>query len=726
MKRRAFLQFTGMSAAASMLAACRKGNEKLIPFLIPPEDGSVPGTATYYASACRQCPAGCGVLVRVSEGRAKKVEGNPRHPLNQGKLCARGQAMVQDHYHPDRIRQPLKRSGPRGSDDFIPISWEEGLKILLDDLAALQQQGTQQKLALFTAPLQGSLAVLADEFRTAFGGGRHLAWDLLYPEWQSHGLFGHLGTRKYDIANCQYLLSFGADLLESHQSPVHYGLAFGRMRQARPTVRGRFTYLGPRLSMTAASADRWLPTRPGTEWIMAFGIIHRLLKDGHHDAAMLGQAGISVDDLRAQVAPYDAARVAELTGVNQADIEAGLREASSIRPALAVPGTLLGWQSNGSAATAAVDLLNLVLGNINRPGGLQFYPRSGAVKASPYTDLLDSIKAMRRGDVSLALIHGVNPIYNLPATLGFHAALERVPRVVSFASILDDTARQADLILPDHSNLESWGDVIPAEGTAGGVIGLMQPVVKPLHDTRAFADVLLALSQALKPATDASGAENYQQWLENYLLEQIPVPTDTTPQAFRDRLFQHGGWFEAAPEMSPLSRLHLPGRPSDAVFVDPGKNFPLHLQLYPSPSLYDGRSSHLPWLQQLPDPMTTAVWGSWLELNPQTAARLEIGEGDLVEVSSTRGKLVLPVFFFPGIRPDVVACPMGQGHRGQGRYADGRGTNPMQLLAELNGKQPQLPAWGGTIVNLRRISAGGQLVTAGHIEGSYRQELLGL
>ena len=157
-----------------------------------------------------------------------------------------------------------------------------------------------------------------------------------------------------------------------------------------------------------------------------------------------------------------------------------------------------------------------------------------------------------------------------------------------------------------------------------------------------------------------------------------------------------------------------------------GKNFPRHLQVYPSPILFDGRSSHLPWLQQLPDPMTTAVWGSWLELNPQTATRLGIADGDLVEVSSAQGKINLPVFLYPGIHPDVVACPMGQGHQGQGRYADRRGANPMELLVGKNNGKPPLPAWGSTIVHLRRVSADGKLVTAGHLEGSYRQELLGL
>src|SRR5512133_2073526 len=150
MKRRTFLQISGMTAATALLAGCQSGNEKLIPFLIPPDEGVTPGRADYYASACRFCPAGCGILVRVSEGRAKKIEGNPLHPVNRGRLCARGQAVLQELYHPDRIRQPLKRSGARGTGQFSKITWEEALTLLVGQLKDLQQSKTTDRLAFMT------------------------------------------------------------------------------------------------------------------------------------------------------------------------------------------------------------------------------------------------------------------------------------------------------------------------------------------------------------------------------------------------------------------------------------------------------------------------------------------------------------------------------------------------------------------------------------------------
>jgi len=166
-----------------------------------------------------------------------------------------------------------------------------------------------------------------------------------------------------------------------------------------------------------------------------------------------------------------------------------------------------------------------------------------------------------------------------------------------------------------------------------------------------------------------------------------------------------------------------PGKPR---FVGDEKRFPLHLLVYPSTAFYDGRGAPLPWLQQLPDPMTTVVWDSWVEINPQTAAGLGIGFGDLVEVTSPQGSLRLPAVIYPGIRPDIVAIPLGQGNKGGGRYAKGRGANPLALLALLtDGTEPQ-PAWSATRVRVSRISDKGELVTAGHPQGSYRSDLIGI
>ncbi len=713
-----------------MLAGCKAANEKLIPYLIPPDEGVTPGIANYYASTCRSCPSGCGILVRVSEGRAKKIEGNPAHPVNRGKLCARGQASLQELYHPDRVPQPLKRSGPRGSGEFTKITWEEGFDLLTSNLKGLKQKGASNALALLTPELRGTLAKLTTEFMRTFGSLNHLSYELLAPDWlraANRQSFGQSTLPYYDIAETRYLLSFGADFVESHLSPVQYGFAFGKMRQGRDTVRGHFTYVGGRLSLTAASADRWMPAKPGTEGTLALGMARLILAESLYDKASMGANGLSAETLLQRLSAYNLPRVAEETGLSQTTIAEVAREFATTRPSLAMAGEAIAFQSNSREAIRAIQLLNVLAGNLNKTGGV--YPDNGSPDGptNSFDELLSLVKKMRAGGIKMALIHG-DPVHTIPTATGFQEALIKVPFIVSFSSLLDDTALQADLILPDRAALESWGDVVPLAGTRDQVIGLMQPVVMPVFDTRQFPEVLMTTAHEL--GGDMKAAFPYPSYLEMLKAEMKKRVGPASGKDFEVvwvDLLRKGGIFKTKPDRGKVYRwaadASLP-EPTKPRFAGNEKEFPLHLTVYPSTAFYDGRGAPLPWLQQLPDPMTTAVWDSWVEINPKTAEELGINFGDLVEVASPQGSLRVPAVIFPGIRPDMVAIPLGQGHRDMGRYAKGRGANPLQLLATTSEGAKPLPAWNATRVRIKRISDKGDLVVYGNPQGSYRSDLI--
>jgi anaerobic selenocysteine-containing dehydrogenase len=730
MNRRTFLQVSGLTAAGAALAGCKAANEKLIPYLIPPDEGVTPGKADYYASSCRSCAAGCGILVRVSEGRAKKIEGNPLHPVNRGKLCARGQAALQELYHPDRVPQPMKRTGPRGSGEFTKISWEEALDLFTNKLKTVKREKGAHGLALLTPELSGTLAKLTAGFMRSFGSPNHLSYELLGPDWlrlANLRSFGQPSLPYYDVAETRYLLSFGADFVESHLSPVQYGYAFGKMRQGRDTVRGHFTYVGGRLSLTAASADRWMPARPGSEGTLALGMARLILAESLYDKAALAANGLNAESLLHALKAYDLPRVAEEAGLSQKTIAEVAREFAATRPSLAMAGEGLAFQSNGQESVRAVYMLNVLAGNLNRTGGV--YPDNGSPDGptNSFEELLLLVKKMLAGGIQLALIHG-DPVHVIPPATGFQEALSKVPFIVSFSSLLDDTALQADLILPDHAALESWGDVIPLAGTREHVIGLMQPVVTPVFDTRQFPEVLMTAAHELDGGMKAAFPyESYLDMLKAEMKKSTSIAGGKDFEATWVDLLKQGGLFKTNHGQGKSYRwaagANLPG-PAKPRFVGNEKEFPLHLSVYPSTAFYDGRGASLPWLQQLPDPMTTVVWDSWIEINPKTAERLGINFGDLVEVTSPQGSLRLPAVIYPGIRPDMVAIPLGQGHRDMGRYARGRGANPLQLLAlTIEGAKPQ-PAWNATRVRVTRISDKGELVVAGNPEGSYRSDLI--
>src|SRR5687768_2728682 len=161
--RRELLKILGLSVSAAAVPGCRREAHNLVPFLLPDEE-IIPGVANWYASLCRECEAGCGTIVRVVEGRAKKIEGNPEHPVNRGKLCARGHASLQALYNPDRIRTPLKRVGDRGEGRFESLSWSDAM----DQWCELVRRHPNSLLVTHSQP--GSEAELLSRFMQSAGG----------------------------------------------------------------------------------------------------------------------------------------------------------------------------------------------------------------------------------------------------------------------------------------------------------------------------------------------------------------------------------------------------------------------------------------------------------------------------------------------------------------------------------------------------------------------------
>ena len=371
--RRQFLKLGGATAFATLFGGCDKVQRRLIPFVIPPENYTL-GEALWYASVCGQCPAGCGVVVRVSEGRAKKIEGNPLHPVNRGKLCARGQAALQALYHPERLSRPMKLSGARGSGAYTPISWEEALSLLMGQLKKAKAEAPPSLLML-TEPMRGHAGLVAGRFMKAFGSTHRVAWDPLGPDamLSAHAaVYGVRDLPEHDLANARYLLSFSGDFLETGISPVHYAREYGRMRGDRETIRGKFVHFGPRLSMTAAAADLFLPCAPGTEGIVALGIAHVMVRD-RLTAASSAARRLS-DDLGA----WSPEEVEKKTGVHAHDIAAVAEEFSRNQPGLAIAGTGTATGPDGAFHCAAAALLNVLAGNVGTPGGVSFPNRAQA------------------------------------------------------------------------------------------------------------------------------------------------------------------------------------------------------------------------------------------------------------------------------------------------------------------------------------------------------------
>src|SRR3990172_4958131 len=370
LSRRDFLKITAGAAVVTGFAPAVR-RIVLEPFVHPPEE-VLSGQATWYASTCRQCAAGCGIVVRVINGRARKIEGNPLHPINHGKLCARGQAGLQVLYNPDRLKNAVRQSGGRGSRQYEPLYWSEALDLLSEKIAALSSVG---RLAFLGGLMPDHVYRLAARLLEALGAAPPVIYDLQSAlegrgaaSQLSQAFFGAPDLPVYDISQSDVVLSFGANLLETWMSPVAQSAAYGAMRQGGMGSRGLFVQFEPRLSATAASADEWIPVRPGAEGFVALALGRIIVEE------RLGHVGSH----RPHAVLYQDVDVREMAAASEVPVESLSRLArvfADADQAVAIPGGALAGQRNGLASMLAVQALNLLVAQIGRSGRRLVRPR---------------------------------------------------------------------------------------------------------------------------------------------------------------------------------------------------------------------------------------------------------------------------------------------------------------------------------------------------------------
>jgi len=664
--RRNFLKLVGVSAGAAAASGCSDPVQKLIPYVVQPEV-ITPGIAVIYASTCQECPAGCGLHVRTREGRPIKLEGNPDHPVNRGALCARGQASIGRTYLPDRYPGPLKRQADGG---WAPISWEDAYALVAKKIAAVGDR---------THVLGGSvgptLSGLIDQWVAAVGAGGRTVYepfDYTALKEASRSVFGIASRPRFDLSQADFVMDFGSDFLESWTSPVEHGRQFAAARRVDQEAGGaRLVYVGPRLTLTAGNSDEWLPAKPGTEGVLALGIARAALDAARDSGAEVPDA----DQLRGILSGFGENAVSTITEVPAATIRRLGKAMLAARQPVALPPGVALTSRRATATTAAVLILNAVVGAIGK--SVFVVPDGSATdQVASYREVAQLVQRMKAGSVSLLLIHDTNPVYSMPGDSGFAEALEKVDFVISTASGPDETSERADLILPDHTPMESWGDHAPRPG----VRSLIQPTIRPLHDSRAFGDTLIESARAMGDAT----AAQLPSGSFRTILEQAWSDTD-----FRAALAAGGvfgkeaasGAVTLAPGISSLSFTE-PRFEGDGSFV---------LLPVPSPLLSDGRGANLPWLQETPDPVMKVTWQSWAEISHTAAEALGAEYGDVLAVRTSVGVVELPVVPRGGIRDDVIAIAIGQGHDvgfyasrvEDGKLGGTRGVNVISILPAL-------------------------------------------
>ncbi|MBL8077478.1 MAG: molybdopterin-dependent oxidoreductase [Anaerolineales bacterium] len=674
--RRDFLKLAGVGAATTaILTGCGPASRyvKREPYMQMPEY-NYNGQSTYYATTCRECAAGCGLVVRTIQGRAIKTEGNASNPLNLGKTCARGQATLHGLYNPDRVTDPIKRA--RGNTAYFNVDWDSATQTVADALKNYKPE----EIAFLMGTAPDHLFDFVSDLAAATGINAPVRFGALSMfearatlSKAAENLFGKAGLPFFDIGGAQVVFSFGSNFLETWLSPVSYTRGFVGLREAKTKKRGYLVQFESRMSQTGGKADEWIPLKPGTEALVALAI-GRLALESRGGA--LPRAFADVD-------PADAAAK---SGVSLETLER-LAVMFASTASLAIPGGPSLGRSNGLAVAEAVLALNAVPDNFGKPGGV--YLSALAPNETEYhrpastQEMQEFVQKMADGKFKVLFIHGVNPVFELPRSIDFKAALSGVEQVISFATFPDETALEADYVFPDHHGLESWGYQRVATGSAQPVLSGAQPVVSPFYNTRATIDVLLAAAQLA--GGEFATAMPFKDEVEFLHSKLVPLMEETGGSfaavdinTFAAYFQQHGGWWKLAgaleaPDTADVLNHDLNGEEPE--FAE-GEFF---LVPFVSPTLAEA-GANKPWLQELPDPTTTVMWSTWVEINPETAHELGVENEDLVKIVSEFGEIEAAVYKYPAIRPDTIAVPFGQGHTAYGRYAENRGANPADLF----------------------------------------------
>lgn len=598
LSRRQFFRGIGLAALTGLpaCAAAPSGD----PFRI--EKPPVPGAEKWrryqerrIATACGQCAAGCGVAVRVVEGRGVRIDGEPDNPVNRGGIGPRGRSGLEVLYDPDRVRQPLRRKGARGAHSLAPVSWSDALGELGRRLAELRARGEPHRLAIVCGRARGTVRDLWERFALAYGTPNHFdglsradgpvaqAMDLLQ---------GVHEIPAYDWGSTRYVLSLGAGVLEASCQAIYFARAAARMRRGRPTERGKIVHVEPSRSRTAANADEWISILPGTYAAFALGIAHVLVRDGAYDREFLEERCFGFEDwsdeqgrrhrgLRSLLlSTYAPGQAGALCGVPATTIERIAREIAAERPALAITDPRATRASNGLQVAMATHALNVLLGSIDRPGGV-LVQRSAPIAEWPAVVLDDAARAGSREArldgaggrrypigrsalealpdallsgspyaADLLLLDYANPLYSGTNPQRWRRALDKVPFIVTFTPFLDETAAEvADLVLPDHTYLERFEDAAPAPSVGFAVFGVRQPVVEPLYDTRHTGEAILDIARGLGgPVAAAFPWKDFRTLLVQRITslqksQRGSIREDSSAKFLRE-LFQRGFWEE--------------------------------------------------------------------------------------------------------------------------------------------------------------------------------------
>jgi anaerobic selenocysteine-containing dehydrogenase len=736
LSRRCFLSF-GIGAAAGITLSPLPWKltddisiwTQMWPWTPVPPDGAY----TYENTVCTLCPGGCGITVRKVDERAVQIAGMEEHPVNKGGTCILGNSGLQLLYGPFRVEAPMKRTGERGEGRWKRISWKEALSEVSSKLNQIRASGNPHQVAAVSGSKEGTVARLINRFMTVYGSPNFMTEPSIQDSYEAmlYLMQGATGSAGFDFENADYILSFGSGIIEGWGAPVRMFLANSNWR-----TKGTVVQVDSRLSNTAAKMDRWISIEPGTEAALAMGISHVIIKENLYNKGFIKEASEGFDQYKKLVLEaYSPARVSDVTGIDPSVIEEVARAFAASKHPIAICGRGKGDVPGNIHEFMAVHALNALVGNINSKGGVWTLPKNEYIRwPHPIMDKVASLgmqqervdgagskdypyvqsllnrfpKKINEGSaypIEALLVYNSNPLYSMPDTKAVQAAFDKIPFIVSFSSYMDETAKNADLILPNHTYLERYEDVPTPNGLQYPILSLAKPVVKPQLNTMHTGDVIIKLAKCMgNSISGAFGWKDYKGCLKqtlgsrwNQLYKKVyDVDSGFAPNKW---VFETpSGKFEFVSSLvknADENNIGIPHYYPTALEGDE-KKYPLIMVPYGSMKRATGYVGSTPFMLKAVSDETLVKNDVLVQINPKTAQNLGLSQGESATLTTPVGEAQVKVNFNEGIRPGMIATPTGLGHTGYDEYmGNGKGVNANQVIGTVEDPLTGLNmAWG--------------------------------
>ena len=612
--RRDFLKFVGFSTAAAALAAsCETPVHKAIPYLNKPEN-LTPGVADYYATTFVSEGESIPVVAKVRDGRPIKIEGNTLYPFTKGGTSAKVQASVLDLYDTARQRFPMANGSA--------VSWQQL------DTQVTQALGSAGTVVLLTGTVTSpSGKQIINEFLAKYPGSRHVQYDAVsYSSMllANEATYGKRAIPYYRFENAKVVVGLSADFLGTWLDATTFQGAYASRRKLtkeQPELSKHYQFESM-LSMTGANADLRYTHKPSEAGAVAAALLNAVntgTASGMANPKL--KAGIEKAAAELKAAGGEALVVSGSTNPNVQIV------VNAINEAIGANGKTIDWSAN-----------------LQTRQGLD-------------NEFAALVADMEAGRIGAIIINDVNPVYNYPDSKRFADALKKVKTSVAMSYKLDETAELCKFSAPVHHYLESWGD---AEAYTGHV-SLLQPTIFPLFTTRQPQESLLKWSG--NPST-------YEAYFRNFWISRTGGP-----EAYAKTL-QNGivTTTTAAPATAAFNGAAVQN--ASATLAAPAKGGETELILYENVAMGDGRYANNPWLQELPDPITKAVWDNYVMVpvkfgrevldidiaNQKSADEYEVHPvKPRVTVKVGNKEVTLPALIIPGMNENTIAIALGYG-----------------------------------------------------------------